>query len=195
MTRSFPDYLSLPISEITVKQVERWRTEKLMSGLKASTINRVVNALRAVLTKAVEWGILETHPLSKLKVLKIDAGIKARYLSDDEEKRLYHALKERDKELKAARTRGNNFRQERGYPLLPDLNGFAYADRMTALIILSLKTGMRRGELFDLLWNDVDFESVNNCSWGNSYIKQNTAYTVKPDRLGYPKKLAQSVKY
>ena len=97
MTRSFPDYLSLPISEITVKQVERWRTEKLMSGLKASTINRVVNALRAVLTKAVEWGILETHPLSKLKVLKIDAGIKARYLSDDEEKRLYHALKERDK--------------------------------------------------------------------------------------------------
>jgi integrase len=28
------------------------------------------------------------------------------------------------------------------------------------MIILSLKTGMRRGELFDLLWSDIDLDSA-----------------------------------
>lgn len=157
VTRSFPDYLDAPMSTITIKQVERWRTDRLLSGLKASTINRVVNALRGVLTKAVEWGVLEEHPLSKLKVLKIDTATKARYLSEDEEKRLYIALKERDEELKTGRARGNKFREERGYSPLPDLYTCHYADRTIPLVTLSLKTGMRRGELFDLHWDDVDF--------------------------------------
>lgn len=58
----------------------------------------------------------------------------------------------RDEELKQGRARGNQHQAERGYDLLPDLSHFAYGDRMTPLVILSLKTGMRRGELFDLTW-------------------------------------------
>lgn len=65
--RTFPDYLNKPMSEIQLNQIERWRTEKLNDGLKPSTINRVVNALRGVLTKAVEWGAISEHPLAKLK--------------------------------------------------------------------------------------------------------------------------------
>lgn len=153
---SFPDLLPLPLSEITLKHIERLRTEKIMSGLKPSTVNRKINALRGAISRALDWGILETHPLAKLKALKMDAGIKARYLSEDEEKRLFKALQERDEEIKAARARGNQFRQERGYELMTDLYQFTYADRMTPMIILSLKTGMRRGELFDLRWDDTD---------------------------------------
>lgn len=159
VTRSFPDYLPLPMSEISINQIEKWRTDKLNQGLKASTINRVVNALRAVLTKAVEWGAINEHPLAKLKALRIDEGKKARYLSDDEEKRLYEALQTRDSELKAARSRGNAFRAERGYDLMTDLSKHRYGDRMTPLITLSLKTGLRRGELFDLEWSAVDFNN------------------------------------
>jgi len=159
VTRSFPDYLKQPMSEINIKQIEKWRTEKLSSGLKATTINRVVNALRAVLTKAVEWNAILEHPLAKLKALKVDEGKKARYLSEGEEKRLYEALAARDTELKEARGRGNAFRQARGYPLMVDLSQSAYGDRMTPLIMLSLKTGMRRGELFDVEWSAIDFEN------------------------------------
>jgi integrase len=154
---SFPDLLPLPLSEITLKQIERLRTEKIMGGLKPSTVNRKINALRGAISRALDWGILETHPLAKLKALKMDAGIKARYLSEDEEKRLFNALKSRDEEIKAARARGNQFRKERGYDLMADLYQFTYADRMTPLITLSLKTGARRGELFDLRWDDIDF--------------------------------------
>lgn len=153
---SFPDLLPLPLSEITLKQIERLRTEKIMGGLKASTVNRKINALRGAISRALDWGILETHPLAKLKALKMDAGVKARYLSEGEEQRLLNALKARDEEIKAARARGNQFRQERGYELMTDLYQFTYADRMTPMIILSLKTGMRRGELFDLRWDDID---------------------------------------
>lgn len=156
VTRSFPDYLQSPMSEIYLPHIEKWRTEKLNGGLKPSTINRVVNALRAILTKAVEWEAINEHPLAKLKALKIDEGKKARYLSQDEEERLFRALAARDEELKAARERGNAFRAERGYELMDDLSKQAYGDRMTPLVVLSLKTGMRRGELFDLEWHSVD---------------------------------------
>lgn len=157
--RSFPELLNLPLSEIKLKQIERIRTEKIKGGLKPSTVNRVINALRGALSRAVDWGILEIHPLAKFKALKVDTGTKARYLSEDEERRLFKALKERDEEIKAARARGNQFRRERGYELMTDLYQFAYADRMTPMVILSLKTGMRRGELFDLHWDDIDFNS------------------------------------
>jgi integrase len=40
---------------------------------------------------------------------------------------------------------------------MTDLYQHNYADRMTPMITLSLKTGMRRGELFDLRWDDIDF--------------------------------------
>lgn len=154
--RSFRDYLGAPLVDIQLSKIERWRISKLNDGLKPSTVNRVVNALRAVLTKAVEWEVITEHPLAKLKPIRIDGAKKARFLSDGEEARLYQALKDRDEELKQGRARGNQHRAERGYDLLPDLSHFAYGDRMTPLVILSLKTGMRRGELFDLTWDAID---------------------------------------
>lgn len=42
--------------------------------------------------------------------------------------------------------------------MLQDLSVHAYGDRMTPLITLALKTGMRRGELFDLSWSEVDLK-------------------------------------
>ena len=154
--RAFKPWMKLPMQDIHVNRIERWRTGRLQNGTKPSSVNRVVHALRGVITKAVEWDVIKEHPLAKLKSLPIDAGIKARYLSSAEEKRLYASMEARNDDLKSARQRGNTFRHERGYELLPDLNNNAYGDRMTPLIVMSLKTGMRRGELFDLEWVDID---------------------------------------
>jgi len=154
---SFPALLKQPMSHITVRYIESWRTERTKSGRKPSTINRCVSALRAVLTKATDWEVIDEHPLRKLKALHVDSAPKVRYLSEAEEARLLEALEQRDKELKDARARGNDHRRKRGYELLPDINHLSYGDRMTPLVTLSLKTGMRRGELFDLEWNNIDF--------------------------------------
>lgn len=45
-----------------------------------------------MLSRAVDWGQLENHPLRSLKPLKLDRQHVVRYLSDDEERRLRNAL-------------------------------------------------------------------------------------------------------
>ncbi len=156
---SFPDYMALPLTDITIRRAEKWRVEKMKEGLKPSTINRCINSLRAVLTKAEEWEVIHEHPLRKLKPLQIDTTPKVRYLSPTEERHLYNAIESRDEELKAARERGNAHRASRGYEQMIDLSKHRYADRMIPLVILSLKTGMRRGELFDIEWESIDFDN------------------------------------
>ena len=54
--------------------------------------------------------------------------------------------------------------------------GQVYGDRMTPLIILSLKTGLRRGELFDLHWADVDFGQKNLTVRGDIAKSSNTRH-------------------
>ncbi|WP_188151201.1 tyrosine-type recombinase/integrase [Teredinibacter waterburyi] len=157
--RAFKESLNNPLISFDIKTIEHWRTTKLRSGIKPSTINRLVNALRAILTKAVEWEAIPEHPLQKLKQLKVDEATKARFLQADEESRLFNVLLQRDKELIESRERANEHRRKRGYDLLPSLTGFHYGDRLTPLVILSLKTGLRRGELFDAKWEGIDFEN------------------------------------
>ncbi len=156
---AFGDFMGLPMEEITIKRLDQWRTAQLKRGLKPSTINRSVNCLRGLLSRAGEWDVLVEHPLSGLKPLKVDRAPKVRFLSPDEDDRLDAALDARDARLKAARESGNKHRAARGYPLLPDLSGRAFADRMTPLVRVSRKTGLRKGELFDLVRADIDLEA------------------------------------
>lgn len=156
---SFPALLPLAMSEITVQVMEQWRTKKLQGGLQPATINRAVAALRGVLSRAVEWNIIQEHPFSNLKSLPVDNTPNVRYLTPNEEIRLLTALERRDEELKEARGRGNQHRQTRGYTLLPNLDLCTFADRLTPMVMLSLKTGMRQGELFELTWSDIDFSN------------------------------------
>jgi integrase len=158
---SFPNFMKLPLENITVSLVERWRTKRLQQGIKASTINRCVAVLRSSFSKAVEWGIIDDHPLKKLKMLKLDNNSAARFLTVQERWRLYKVLFKRDKGLKQARERGNQHRLERNNKLLPCLLNVHFADRMIPIIILSLKTGLRRGEVFELTWSDIDFTNMS----------------------------------
>lgn len=107
------------------------------------------------------WGQLETHPLTKLKPLKIDTTGKVRYLTPEETARLRQMLSQRDERLQAARERGNTWRQVRGYPEFPSLMGCAYADHLTPMVLLTLNTGLRRGELFNPTWQEIDFSTDN----------------------------------
>ncbi|MFN2310272.1 MAG: tyrosine-type recombinase/integrase [Gammaproteobacteria bacterium] len=148
-----------PLNEITPGLVDPWRTTRRKEGIAASTINRDVVALRAALSKAIEWGHLESHPLKDLKPLKTDkSGAIVRYLTDAEEKRLRAALKARDRRIIESRQKGNAWRTTRGYELLPALAG-PYGDHLTPMVLLSMNTGLRRGELLALTWKDVDFDN------------------------------------
>jgi integrase len=149
----FASLLRTSLDSITTFDIERWRSTRLKTVTPA-TVNRDLNVLRGALSRAVEWKFLEKHPLATLKASRTDRGGVVRYLSADEERRLYAALEARDERRRAARDRANAWRRERAYALWP--NYHTYTDHLTPLVTLALHTGLRRGELFQLRWCDVD---------------------------------------
>jgi integrase len=155
-THFVPLFGSKPLTEITTFAVERWRTARLRgaTGATAATTNRNISALKACLSKAVEWKLLPAHPLRDVKLSREDRNAIVRFLSPDEEKALRAQLVKRDTERRTERASANEWRRVRGYAPLPDIG--VYCDHLTPITLLAMNTGMRRGELFSLRWGDVD---------------------------------------
>ncbi|MCB1751017.1 MAG: tyrosine-type recombinase/integrase [Gammaproteobacteria bacterium] len=145
-----------PLEDIRLADVETWRIKKQKAGLKPATINRQSKALKTALQRAVDLDLLPTNPLARLKFLKFDKRPVIRYLTDAENKRLLATLMARDSRLREGRRNANEWRKERDYDLLPELG--EYADNLTPLVMLALNTGLRRGELWNLQWGDIDLK-------------------------------------
>jgi integrase len=152
----FASLLAVPLEGITHAMVEDWRTQRKTAGTSPVTINRNLVALKASLARAVDWGILPAHPLPRLKLDRIDTSGRVRFLSTAEEAGLRQALSARDSRLIARRDSHNRWLSARGRPERPALG--RYGDHLTPAVLLSLNTGVRRGELLALHWRDVDFE-------------------------------------
>lgn len=156
----FAEFSALPLTEISASIVEKWRTERLNNGKQPSTCNRDLTALKALLSKAVEWEYLDNHPLAKVKPSKVDGHAKVRFLSKEEECCLMQALDDREEKARTERATANAWRKERGYPLFPDLNAVAFIDHLKPMILVSLNTGVRWGELISLTWDAVDMDQA-----------------------------------
>ncbi len=81
LDKYFSSWGSLLMLDITKQRVEKWRLQELHRGLKPATVNRILNALRSVLTQAVELGLLENSPLGRLKKLAEYDDKRIRYLT------------------------------------------------------------------------------------------------------------------
>ena len=159
----FEDRLDKPLTDLNAWVIEKWRSRRLKDGTAAGTVNRDLATLKSAIAKAVEWKILDTDPLKPVKLKKVD-NARVRYLGErdkGEEKRLRAALAKRDKDAVAGRRRGNEWRKDRGYELLPALAAGSYSDHLTPMVLVALNTGLRRGELTSLVWDDVNFASKN----------------------------------
>ena len=153
---NFSHLIHRPLNDINLWVTEKWRSSELKRGKAKTTINRDVTTLKACLSKAVEWEVLDVNPLQKLKPIRTEGSSRARYLTVAEESALRNALIERDKRLRKNRTNGNAWRRARHQPLLPDLSTAAFADYLQPMVLLSLNTGLRRGEVLQLKWTDID---------------------------------------
>jgi integrase len=154
----FSSFMLSPLPGIDVLSVEQWKTAELKRGKCPATINRDITALKALLSKAIDWGFLDLHPLAKLKPAKVDNLGKIRFLSEKEEARLREALDKREDRIRENRRKGNDFRRARGYELLQDLSEVSFADHLKPMVLISLNTGLRRGELFNLTFVNVDLK-------------------------------------
>ena len=154
----FAGWMDKPLANLNTWLVENWRTAQIEQGKQPKTINRNLQRLQALLSKAVDWGVLEEHPFRGLKPLKTDRTGRVRYLNGAEESALREALSRREITLREARIHFNEWRAARGKPPLPPRHE-PYADHLQPIVLLALNTGLRRSELFHLQWEDIDFEA------------------------------------
>jgi integrase len=156
---NFKHLFDIPLEDITVTQIEQWRANKKKhDGVKASSLNRMVTALKAAVNWAVKRGIIESNPLAKLDPLsERDSVKKVRYLSDDERTRLMATLDEREKKIRDKRENHNEWLEEREYDTLPSIKEGTFTDHLKPIVILALSTGIRRNSLLSLEWRDVNF--------------------------------------
>lgn len=152
----FEGWLDRPMSDLNTFAVEGMRQRWKKGGMQPRSINRDIQRLQSVLSRAVEWGILEKHPLAGLKPLKADKTGRVRFLSAAEETALRSALEAREEGLRQARIRFNAWRGMRGKKPLPEREG-DYLDHLRPLVMVALNTGLRRGELLGLTWGAVNF--------------------------------------
>ena len=155
---NFPDLQNKKLGEINAWVAEKWRAARLKAGAEPTTVNRDLDDLRSALAKAVAWGLLEAHPLNGVKRSRTDDSATVQFLDDDEEQRLRAALDAREERIRTERDRANAWRVERGYPTMPDLRALTFADHLRPMVLISINTGVRRGELFSLEWRDVDLQ-------------------------------------
>lgn len=153
---AFKALLDKRLDTVTGLDVERWRAGAIERGLSLETINRDISSIKAAFNRAVDWELIATNPLAKVKKSRTDDCLKVRFLSDAEEGRLRTALDAREERRRAERDSANHWRRERGYVLLPSLRSLTFTDHVKPLVLLSINTGARRGELFDLTWENVD---------------------------------------
>lgn len=148
--------LKRDLDQITAWDLEKWRSEQRKLGKAPATINYTVNTLKGALSRAVEWGLIESHELSKVKAIKSD-NTRVRYLTEMEEKRLRHALRDRDQKIRLARQSANEHKIKRHKEPFPSLDEVAFSDYLEPLVLIAMNTGLRRGELLNLAWADISF--------------------------------------
>lgn len=147
------------LDSITGRDLEQIRTNWMQIGNKASTVNRKMGSISGVFSRAVEWDYISTHPLTKVKQLKVDSMALVRYLNKEETKRLREALDARQDEMRTERESANKWRIDRNREPFPSLLELPFTDHLKPMVLVSLNTGMRRGELFNLKWLAINFET------------------------------------
>jgi integrase len=156
---AFHHVLNKPMAEITELDMAKWNRER--SEVSIETRRRELTNLKALLNHAVRSKVIPSHQLSqyKLKGALTDKQSVAsvRYLTEDEEQRLRLALDEREQAMRCARMNYRQWQDERGQELLPVISPDDYADHVKPLVLIALNTGLRRGDLFSLKWDNVNF--------------------------------------
>jgi integrase len=170
----FAEVFPVKLAAIDAWTVEKWRTQRLKdTAVKPATINSHVTMLKAALAKAVAWKLLTVHPLTAVKALKADKAGRIRYLAPAEEQRLRRALCARDEARQQRREQANAWRRARGYAEWPAQN----PDHLTPIVLLALNTGLRKGEIFNLAWTDIDWTLAQLTVRGESDDKREGSKT------------------
>lgn len=130
------------VQKITPNKIENFKEWlKTERNVKNSTVNHYLVLMSKMFNVAIDNSIIRVNPVQKVSKLRED-NYKIRYLTKAEEKCLFAEI-ERRYEVLDKYTRRKKVVQPYLY--------------LKPIIITALQTGMRRGEILNLKWSNVDF--------------------------------------
>lgn len=150
------------VNEITTESLIDYKLWRLKTNskhkeeaVKISTVNRELSAMRKMMRYAYGKGWILKDIFFNAKVIETSNEIeRTRLLSLDEEKRLLeNCFGEREVTYKRRKPRNSDEIEEITATISVD------NPHLKGMIILALDSGMRRGEIFKLRWDDIDFEN------------------------------------
>lgn len=119
------------LSQIKPLHLQSIYNKWIAEGLQPATVKKRHAVIRVILKTAVQWQILDYNPCEKVQLPKANRDISdIKYFTPEQVNIFLQALNE-------------------SYP--------AISTQLKLFFILAIYTGMRRGELVALTWNDIDF--------------------------------------
>ena len=117
------------LSEISPFMVEKYKLTRKEEEAAPVTTNHELGCLRNMFNMAIKWKKAQANPVREVKFFKEPKG-KDRILSEEEEIRLLEIVRATTK-----------------------------SQHLEPIIITALHTGMRKGEILNLKWSNVDFKT------------------------------------
>lgn len=155
----FAALYSKALTDDITANLEAWKSAQLAAGASPNSIRRDLATLSGVYRRAGKLKRKQIanlgNPVADVERPKIDTDTEPKSLSRPDEKKLRSALQSRDTSVIQARLRNNRNREKLGKEPRDSL--LHYADHLTPMVLISINTGCRRGELFALTWEQVDF--------------------------------------
>ncbi len=148
-TESLTDYKLWRIENGSENKTYK-NTEK--RPIKLATVNRELSTMRRMMRFAYGKGWILKDIFFNAKVIEMSAEIeRTRLLTSDEEMRLLAAC-QGEREVEYTRVRRG---KEEKIKAVHDVDN----PHLKAIILLAIDSGMRRGEIIKLRWQDIDFET------------------------------------
>jgi integrase len=146
------------IREITTESLTDYKLWRLKNKskhtdrkIKIATVNRELSTMRKLMRHAYGKGWILKDIFFNAKVIEASAEVERhRLLTLEEEKRLLDAC-QGEREIKYERTLKGKTQEVKAKISVDN-------PHLKAMIILAMDSGLRRGEIFKLHWQDIDFE-------------------------------------
>lgn len=127
------------LDEISPFDLERMKAEMGKAGISPKTISHCLGLLRAMYNRASDWNLYQgPNPVKKIKMPVIQ-NARDRFLSFEEAEKLLKELK-------------HNIRFKKEYKEIEDA-------KLHDITLLSLHSGARASEIFNLKVQDIDFQN------------------------------------
>jgi len=91
LRRLNPYFGSEKLLDISTQGIEEYKSKRLSTGIKKSSVNRELSCLRKIFNVAIAWGYASENPVRKVKFFSENGCFRERILMEDEEDRLLDA--------------------------------------------------------------------------------------------------------